>query len=72
MLMTPTEHVVRHQMTSPGSDAKPAQRQRLILRDTPAIQKNLPEQGLGIEYTFAGGDQNRLRSARRAFLEHGF
>ena len=35
------------------------------------VQQDLPEQGLSIEYAFAGSDQNRLGCARRAFLQHG-
>ena len=72
MFMAPSEHIARHQVPALGGDLEPTHSQRLILLDALSIQQNLPEQRLSIEYTFAGGDQNRLRSARRAFLEHGF
>jgi hypothetical protein len=53
------------------SDAKPAQRQRLVLRDSMAVVQNLPEQGLGLDFTFTCGDQDGLGCAGRTFVKHG-
>ncbi|MCY1457874.1 hypothetical protein D9M71_752020 [compost metagenome] len=71
MLMTTSEHVTRHQMSTLGGNPEPAQRQRLILCDPSPVQQDLPEQRLGIDNPFTGRHQNRLGSTRRAFIEHG-
>ncbi|MCY1173761.1 hypothetical protein D9M73_139360 [compost metagenome] len=52
-------------------DAKPAHGQRLVLRDSLAVEQNLPGQGLGLDFTFTCGDQDGLGGAGRTFVEHG-
>ena len=71
MLMTTAEHVARHQMPLPGSDAEPTQRQRLIPGDAPAVEQDLPEQRLRFHHALACREQNCLRGTGRTFFEHG-
>ena len=71
MFPTTPEHVARHQVALLRRDAEPTHGQRLILGDALAVEQNLPEQGLGLEFTFAGGDQDGLGRAGRTFVEHG-
>jgi hypothetical protein len=70
MLMTTPEHVARHQMPATGGNSEPAQRQWLILRDALPVEENLPKQRLRFNLALARREQNRLRSAGRAFFKH--